>query len=52
MNKLHQRNMKLCVRAKVDFGPNGQVVKYSAVRAAEYSFKNHNDSLLNMLTAY
>ena len=52
MDRLHQTKMNICVRAKVDFGPNGQLVKYSAVRTGEHSYANHNQHLLDLLSAY
>jgi len=55
MNLLHQTPMTLVVRGKVDserYSDSGPSVRYTAVRAAQHSFAEHNESLLKQLTAY
>ena len=55
MNRLHQENLTLCVRAKIDterFSENGPSVRYTAVRAKDHSFKDANEGLLAQLKAY
>ena len=56
MNLLNQRQMQLVVRGKVDESRNGgfdaPTVRYTAVRAAQHTFKSANESLLAQLKAY
>ena len=50
MNQLHQSQLALVVRAKVDndrgFSADGPSVRFTAVRAAPHSYKEANTSLL------
>jgi len=56
MNMLHMRQLAIVVRGKVDngrgFSADGPTVRYTAVRAAQHSYKSANESLLSMLKAY
>ena len=47
--------MSFVVRAKIDYdrmSDNGPSVRYTAVRAANHSFKDANEHLLSLLNAY
>ena len=47
--------MSFVVRAKIDYdrmSDNGPSVRYTAVRAANHSFKDANEHLLSLINAY
>ncbi len=46
MNRLHEKPMSLVIRAKIDSNGGEQVVRYTAVRAFEHSYKNASANLL------
>lgn len=56
MNRLHQQPMTMVVRAKIDLdrqmSMDGPTVRYTAVRAANHSFQEANQNLIDLLKAY
>ena len=55
MNRLHQEPVTMVVRAKVDqqgYSEDGPSIRYTAIRVADFNYKNANENLLKHLAVY